>query len=73
MASGDTASALESLKRIRPEVDEVILELWNQIEAHFKDEPAEARFDMCRKFGVVYYYRKNEVKVVKEDGGFKKE
>lgn len=52
--------ALESLKRIRPEVDDVILELWNQIEAHFKDEPPEARFDMCRKFGVVYYYRKGE-------------
>ena len=69
----NTSRALESLKRIRPEVDEVILELWNQIEAHFKDEPAETRFDMCRKFGVVYYYRKNEVKVVKEDGGFKKE
>ncbi len=52
--------ALESLKRIRPEVDDVILELWNQIEAHFKDEPPETRFDMCRKFGVVYYYRKGE-------------
>ena len=52
--------ALESLKRIRPEVDDVILELWNQIEAHFKDEPPKTRFDMCRKFGVVYYYRKGE-------------
>lgn len=52
--------ALESLKRIRPEVDDVILELWNQIEAHFKDESPETRFDMCRKFGVVYYYRKGE-------------
>ncbi len=69
----NTSRALESLKRIRPEVDEVILELWNQIEAHFKDEPAETRFDMCRKFGVVYYYRKNEVKVVEEEGDFKKE
>ena len=60
--------ALESLKRIRPEVDDVILELWNQIEAHFKDEPPETRFDMCRKFGVVYYYRKNENKVLEEKG-----
>lgn len=56
----NVARALESLKRIRPEVDDVILELWNQIEAHFKDEPLETRLDMCRKFGVVYYYRKGE-------------
>ena len=49
-------------------VDEIILELWNQIEAHFKDEPPETRFDMCRKFGVVYYYRKNENKVLEEKG-----
>ena len=64
----NTARAMESLKRIRPEVDEIILELWNQIEAHFKDEPPETRFDMCRKFGVVYYYRKNENKVLEEKG-----
>ena len=57
-----TAKALENLKMIRPEVDSVLLELWNQIEAHFKDEPPETRFDLCRKFGVVYYYRKNENK-----------
>ena len=37
------------------------------IENHFKDEPAETRFDLCRKLGVVYYYRKNENKSVGEN------
>lgn len=55
-----TAKAAEALKQIRPEVDSVLCDLWNQIEKHFKDEPAEDRLDKCRKLGVVYYYRKNE-------------
>ena len=62
----NTARVWESLKNVRPEADEVILDLWNQIENHFKDEPAETRFDLCRKLGVVYYYRKNENKSVGE-------
>lgn len=55
-----TAKAADNLKRIRPEVDSVLTDLWNQIEGHFKDEPPESRLDNCRKFGVVYYYRKGE-------------
>lgn len=55
-----TAQALENLKKIRPEVDGVLLELWNQIEANFKNEPPEVRFKECRKYGVVYYYRRKE-------------
>ena len=57
-----TAKALDGLKRIRPEVDSVLLELWNQIEDNFKDEPSEKRVEECRRFGVIYYYRKNENK-----------
>lgn len=55
-----TNRALENLKTLRPEVDAVVLELWNQIEANFKNEPQETRFDECRKYGVVYYYRRGE-------------
>lgn len=61
-----TNRALEALKAVRPEVDAVLLDLWNQIEAHYKDEPAERRLDDCRKLGVVYYYRKNENKAVED-------
>lgn len=61
-----TAKAIESLRQIRPEVDSVLLDLWNQIEANFKDEPVETRLDHCRQFGVIYYYRKNEKKKIEE-------
>lgn len=57
---GRTQQALEALKKMRPEVDEIILELWNQIEKHFENEPPEIRFAECRKLGVIYYYRRHE-------------
>lgn len=50
----------KAVEKIRPETDEVLLDLWNQIEAHFADLPPEKRFNECRKLGVVYYYRRNE-------------
>lgn len=58
---------LDELTAQRADVDAVILELWNQIEAHFKDLPEEERLNMCREFGVVYYYRKNEKQEENQD------
>lgn len=52
--------SLERLQELRPKVDEVLLELWNQIEQHFASEPPETRFNHCREYGVVYYYRRHE-------------
>ncbi|RRD02442.1 hypothetical protein [Prevotella sp. OH937_COT-195] len=57
---GHSAKALENIRKLRPEVDDILLELWNQIEKHFENEPAEVRFAECRKYGVVYYYRRHE-------------
>lgn len=58
---------LDELTAQRADVDAVILELWNQIEAHFKDLPEVERLNMCREFGVVYYYRKNEKQEENQD------
>jgi hypothetical protein len=55
-----TQRAQDDLQKLRPEVDDIILELWNQIEAHYQDEPPERRFSECRKFGITYYYRRHE-------------
>lgn len=48
------------IQELRPKVDEVILDLWNQIEKHYESEPPKVRFKACRKFGVIYYYRRHE-------------
>ena len=55
-----TNRALDDIQKLRPEVDEILLDLWNQIEKHFENEPPEVRFEACRKFGVIYYYRRHE-------------
>ncbi len=45
----------------RPEVDKVILQLWNEIEASFEPNSEVQRRNLCRKFGVVYFFRRNEI------------
>jgi hypothetical protein len=55
-----TANALNEVKRLRPDIDELLLSMWNQVEKHFESLPPEQRFEECRKFGVVYYYRNKE-------------
>lgn len=53
-------SALDDISKLRPQTDQVILDLWNQIEKHFDDLHDEEKYEACRKYGVVYYYRRNE-------------
>ena len=44
----------------RTEVDEIILALWNQVEAANIDLPPKQKIDENKEYGVVYYYRKGE-------------
>lgn len=55
-----TQRVQDELNNIRPEVDEIILEVWNQVEKHYENEPPEIRYPECRKLGIVYYYRRHE-------------
>lgn len=57
-----TKQALKTLQLLRPEVDEVLLDIWNQVEAHFSHEPIIMRINACKEYGLIYYYRKNEKK-----------
>lgn len=55
-----TTSALADINALRPAVDDIILRVWNMVEKHYENEPPETRFNLCRRFGVVYYYRRHE-------------
>ncbi|WP_276964743.1 hypothetical protein [Bacteroides graminisolvens] len=58
-----TAESLEDVTVMRPQVDELILDAWNQIEDYYKDMPdVDKRLDLCREYGIVYYYRAGEKK-----------
>jgi hypothetical protein len=46
---------------MRKEADEIILEIWNEIEAAYTGLPEEIRRKECEDYGIVYFYRKGEL------------
>ena len=56
-----TARSLESVQAMRPQADRLILDIWNQVEHRFAGVlPVARRLELCRDYGVVYYYRSGE-------------
>ncbi len=53
--------ALKELAEIRPEADDIILNVWNEVEESFHDLPDELRREKALEYGLVYVYRKNEI------------
>lgn len=46
---------------MRKEADEIILQLWNEVESSLAELPDESRLESCEEYGLVYFYRKNEL------------
>jgi hypothetical protein len=57
----------EDLVKLRERGDEIILNIWNQVEARFKDEKPYSKLVKCKQYGLIYYYRKGENELTKED------
>ncbi|WP_294476711.1 hypothetical protein [uncultured Bacteroides sp.] len=56
-----TNRSLDELASMRSRADELILDIWNQVEAKYQEViPNDARLDKCRDYGLIYYYRSNE-------------
>ena len=56
-----TGRSLDALSAMRERADELILDIWNQVEAKFQEVvPNEERLNKCRDYGLVYYYRSGE-------------
>jgi hypothetical protein len=60
MHQKNTNRFLDTLSTMRPEGDAIILDIWNQAERYFEQEPEERRRELCEQYGVRYYLRKNE-------------
>lgn len=66
-----TQRYLDAVTGLRPIVDDIILDMWNQVELTFSDLPMEAKIERCRAFGVIYYFRtseKNKMEAEKRQG-----
>lgn len=57
----------EELVNLRQRGDLIILDIWNQVEANYKDEKPYSKLLKCQTFGLVYYYRKGENKLTETD------
>ena len=55
-----TDESLMVVSLMRPQMDEIILEVWNSIENYFSDLSGEKKLKACREYGLIYYYRKGE-------------
>lgn len=62
-----TVRSLEEITGMRERADEIILDIWNQVEAKYQNElPNEKRLDLCRAYGLIYYYRTGEKTLIEE-------
>ncbi len=50
------------LEELRKRADEIILDVWNEVEETYKDLPDHERREKAQEYGLVYVYRKNEIK-----------
>ena len=55
-----TDESLLVVSLMRPQVDEIILEVWNSVENYFSDLEGERKLKKCREYGLIYYSRKGE-------------
>jgi hypothetical protein len=61
-ALSDKASAVaQKTSELRKEADDIILNIWNEVEKYFSNLPAGLRREKCEEYGVIYYLRKGEL------------
>ncbi|MEA4935734.1 hypothetical protein SDC9_137154 [bioreactor metagenome] len=58
-----TTRQWEELVQLREKGDTIILEIWNQVENHFRNLSPYERLQKCKDYGVIYYYRKGEQEI----------
>jgi hypothetical protein len=54
----------EKLEDLRKKADEIIINIWNEVENKFNDESEENKRMKAKEYGVVYVFRKNELEKV---------
>jgi len=53
------------INMLRKEADSIILQIWNEVEKTFSNYPEDVRKEMCEDYGLVYFYRKNEIEKIR--------
>jgi hypothetical protein len=56
-----TFDYFEKNNKLRKEADEIILQIWNEVESAHSTLPEDRRKIQSEDYGLVYFYRKNEL------------
>jgi hypothetical protein len=56
-----TMDVTERTSDMRSEADNIILDIWNDVEAVYASLPEDIKRKECEDYGLVYFYRKNEL------------
>ncbi|MDA3780486.1 MAG: hypothetical protein PF487_09770 [Bacteroidales bacterium] len=52
---------LQNIASLRKDADDIILKIWNDVEAYYNELPEEQKRIEAQKYGIIYIYRKNEI------------
>ena len=63
----NTNRYLDKMTPVRNQADEIILDIWNQVEEKFTCLDWDERIKRCAEYGVIYYYRRGEEKPQETD------
>ncbi len=55
-----TCRVYENVEQLRKQADELIIRIWNQVENYYKDQLPFAKLNLCKQYGLIYYYRTGE-------------
>jgi len=61
-----TNRVTEDMEELRRQTDEVILDIWNQVENYYRDYLPYERLKNCQRYGLIYYYRNGEAQLTEE-------
>ncbi|MFO8234274.1 MAG: hypothetical protein R6U04_02550 [Bacteroidales bacterium] len=53
--------AADKIQEMRKEADDIIVNIWNEVENNYSGEPEDIKREKASEYGVVYVYRKNEL------------
>lgn len=53
---------LQELAKLRDEADTLIAKVWDEVENNYKELPDELRREKAKEYGLIYVFRKNEIK-----------
>jgi len=57
-----TLDSAEKTNALRKEADDIILQIWNEVEEKHSSLPEDVRKKESENYGLVYFYRKSELK-----------